>query len=780
MRFLLNVFLLAMCLLAAACSDGNNNSAQKVVLDVREDPLLRMPGTQPGEVTLGSSSPCYECHGGPLNSWINTGQNVRNRPNNNYDEYNIYTAWQGSMMGNSARDPLMFACFTVSAQDSIFAIGSPNAVDMCLRCHFPKGWLEGRSSTLNASAMTGEDYDGIQCSFCHRLVDPFYKTTFSGERESANWSVIWNEMNVFPDPLYQSFNRAKATAVADSLVALTFKRFSGAPFHVNDAPYSPDYTEAAGGQYFVSPTTEIRGPFADVDPGRYPGVNLHNTEYSRFHKGKFFCATCHDVSNPVMGNLPQKDVKPGDAAALTSESQSAFMWSHVERTYSEFRLSAYDAEGGAPGKGNFRPNTPKKTFPVNGWETDQPDNNISKCQDCHMCSRYSPGSNLPASPIRPEGSSEHPDTWMPCHAMTGANVWMTSILLSIAPDNPNPDSVNQSLLLHPETLTMDVMQGTWTGLKKQGVTSATPLTDTVIAYALNLAAGRIGGTVVGATANGVLQNAANITDKTNTPNKVVYDPLTGKLEFRIQNNTGHKMISGFPEGRRMYLNIKVFSGNTLTYEINPYDYTIGTLKGIPREESLSSPAIADGFKEKFSDELVYEAKLGSTLVDKDKVKPSFHFALANYRFKDNRIPPKGFDIANAAKRLCEPVIDGVVYGTAALGEDQRPGYFAKDEYAGGYDSVTVNLPFSAAITATRIEVNLYYQTTSREYIEFLRDEINGTGRLTLPASAYVVQKDSFFARLKVWGTTIFALWDHNKDKPGGAPFKMTGAVWSAP
>ena len=68
------------------------------------------------------------------------------RGRTDYEEYEIFKAWQGSMMGNSARDPLMFACLTVAAQDSLHVIGNANAVDLCMRCHFPKGWLEGRST----------------------------------------------------------------------------------------------------------------------------------------------------------------------------------------------------------------------------------------------------------------------------------------------------------------------------------------------------------------------------------------------------------------------------------------------------------------------------------------------------------------------------------------------------------------------------------------------------------------------------------------------------------
>jgi hypothetical protein len=105
------------------------------------------------------------------------------------------------------------------------------------------------------------------------------------------------------------------------------------------------------------------------------------------------------------------------------------------------------------------------------------------------------------------------------------------------------------------------------------------------------------------------------------------------------------------------------------------------------------------------------------------------------------------------------------------------------EYAGGYDDVSLTIPAGA----DALEVNLYYQTTSREYIEFLRDEINGTGNLTLssPApsgetQAYIVQNDPFFAQLAAWGDTIWNLWTYNMNVEGAAPFLMTQATVGDP
>ena len=212
----------------------------------------------------------------------------------------------------------------------------------------------------------------------------------------------------------------------------------------------------------------------------------------------------------------------------------------------------------------------------------------------------------------------------------------------------------------------------------------------------------------------------------------------------------------------MFVTVKFYdAGDNLIGEINPYDPTVGTLKGLPG--SPSSPPLGAG--ESYVDELVYEMNARSTLTGEDK---SFHFALADGRYKDNRIPPQGFDIANAGERLAEPVWQGV----------DAPDYFSAAEYAGGYDHISL----LAVPGADRVEVDLYYQTTSREYMEFLRDEISGTGD-TLPDpnpgtpenEAYIIQTDPFFDQLRAWGPTLWQLWEHNKDVPGAAPVLMTTA-----
>ena len=97
-------------------------------LPVQEARLVFMPGSQPGSVDLEAAARCDDCHGG-YNQAVEPAHN-----------------WRGSMMANAARDPLWAACMTVALQDSIWALGNPNAGDLCIRCHTPTGWLGGRSA----------------------------------------------------------------------------------------------------------------------------------------------------------------------------------------------------------------------------------------------------------------------------------------------------------------------------------------------------------------------------------------------------------------------------------------------------------------------------------------------------------------------------------------------------------------------------------------------------------------------------------------------------------
>jgi hypothetical protein len=720
--------------------------------NVEVDALVRMPGTQPdqGVVLQGPSqgqAGCINCHG--------------EKPTDPTGQFIVVPgfSWSGSMMAQAARDPIFWATMTVAAQDSIAVLDRPNAVDICLRCHFPEGWLAGRSghidpSDLNASAMTGSDFDGVQCDLCHRMYDPFFEDTFAGTRESSDWEAYWDEAgNSGPLSGTLSQTEAEVTLDEDRTLAAAIALFNGKDFYLGNQPVFNTFTENGGGQFFVSTANgfvDKRASFADTVPD-------HSVLYSRYHKSKFFCSTCHDVSNPALANLAFKDTPPGDGTTeLPTETQPAHSYFHVERTFSEFMLSTYGREGA----------------PTNPEFQDQGASTITfaaKCQDCHMWDTVGKGCGELAAPLRPNESTEHPNSGAPFHTLQGGNAWMTYILATTDDHFPEFDPVNLALLNQgKDKLTLDLSQGIDTRDNGDALLAA----SNRALFQLKIA--------------GTIQN-------------VVYDDASGDLAFRILNNSGHKLITGYPEGRRMFVNIKAYDAlDNLIFEVNPYDYTVGTLKGLNTDKVPSSPAL--GANEAYIDDLVYESTPKSDLDPSPFADPprestkTFHFALATDRYKDNRIPPKGFSLTDAAARLSRPVWQDVK-------DDGSPtDFFTAAEYAGGYDDVNLAdvrdiRPDDAVFPAgaARVEIVLYYQGTSREYVEFLRDEINGTATapnfLTLQPAAYIVQTDPFFQEspavgLRNWGNTIWDLWYHNhgldatgKAVPGIVPFEMATASW---
>lgn len=307
----------------------------------RED--FRLPGTQPMTITdnLEVPSNCTGCHasyGAP--------------------EVEPYANWQGSMMAQSGRDPITYAAMAIANQDA------PHAGEMCIRCHMPKGWLEGRSVPEDATATTADDRQGVQCNLCHRLVDP------SG---------------------------APGAPAEDAAIL---------------AALATPVTTHGGAQMVVDPENRLRGPFDIIaDLGSNPHAPTRETLVSPFHETSDICGTCHNVLNPVFQRNLSGDYEvsafdaPGDPALAFPEQQ----------TYSEWENSAY-ANGGveAPqfaGNGNG----------VGG------DNTVSTCQSCHMPAVYGKDASsgiirtdLPLHEMA--GANTFTPTIIPMHPVFGAEV----------------------------------------------------------------------------------------------------------------------------------------------------------------------------------------------------------------------------------------------------------------------------------------------------------------------------------------------------------------------
>jgi len=160
---------------------------------------------------------------------------------------------------------------------------------------------------------------------------------------------------------------------------------------------------------------------------------------------------------------------------------------------------------------------------------------------------------------------------------------------------------------------------------------------------------------------------------------------------RVVNQSAHKLPTGYPEGRRMWVNVRFYDGgNALIAERGAYDGSTATLTG--------------------GDTKVYEAKLGldagMAALTGLPIGESFHFILNNTVVSDNRIPPRGFSNPAFESVQAKPV--GVVVPEQHYWDDTL---------------------YAVPPGAVRADVTVYHQTSSREYIEFLQSEntTNGAG-----------------------------------------------------
>lgn len=359
--------------------------------------------------------------------------------------------WSGSMMAHASRDPLFWATVAVAEQDF------DGSGDLCLRCHVPEGWLGGRSTPTDGSGLAAGDGDGVQCDVCHRLTDP---------------------------------DRSEHLGV------------QLAPFLAHDEAASPT-AYLGSGMYVLWDGTEKLGPYADAQAA-------HQFRPSAFHRSADLCGTCHDVSNPVVGDLAhnhgaQTALAPGSysgAPGAPVETKAAFnnfpyQYGVVERTFSEhqasgfatLRVADYATLPADLQAGSIQDAYQAALLAGNGGDYADGTTRTFTCQSCHMRATIGQGCNK-NPPVRAD---------LPVHDLTGGNYW-------------TPDA-----MVHLDS------QG---ALRFGGLTSA---------QRSALLLGKV-------RAQQNLDSAASLTVSGN--------------RVRIVNLTGHKLISGYPEGRRMWLRVR--------------------------------------------------------------------------------------------------------------------------------------------------------------------------------------------------------------------------------
>ncbi len=282
-------------------------------------------------------------------------------------EYSPQTApfdsWIGSMMAQSARDPIWQAATAIANQDA--AGGGA----LCIKCHSPQAFFSGNAAGGELDDLSQDDMDGINCNFCHRLVDPQLTT----EGDAVGYPI---NVDSTPDP--------------EILAALV-------------ATGTHPVGAGTSSQFVISPYDVRRGPYANVPQNFHGNVDL---VYSPLHNKGEACANCHDVSNPA--TMRQGDAYPPNAmnAAHPTGNPSDMFPEH--RTYSEWKNSTFATTGVVFADSRFGGNHPTGV--------------IKTCQDCHMPREVGAGciffdEAYGGTPDQQRSDIGH-------HGFAGANTWV--------------------------------------------------------------------------------------------------------------------------------------------------------------------------------------------------------------------------------------------------------------------------------------------------------------------------------------------------------------------
>ena len=605
---------------------------------------VQMPGTQPNEVgNFESPDKCDNCHAGY---------------NDLAPENEPATGWRGAAMGNAGRDPVFWATLGVAEQDF------DGAGDLCVRCHSTGGWYGGRSTPTDGSGLAASDDNGVDCDTCHSMT---------------------NQDN--SDPILQGVMNAPFTA------------------NCSDDPIDPLGTCSSSTEgYYGSGMLSIWGGGSDKLGPYSDAAARHQFMQSKFHRSVDFCGSCHDVSNPVVGDLaPGNGAQPSNPHTVVSsggnlggpiEDKASFnnppyAYGIVERTFSEYKASAFPttpvsdftnlpADLQVPG-GSLDVTYQAALQAGTGGDYEDGTTRFFSCQSCHMRPVTGVGCNKNGAPTR---------TDLPKHDQTGGNYWFANM-----------------------TQYQDA-NGT---LRLGGGLSGNQI------LALDLGQQR---------AVKHLQQAASLSVDLNT--------------LKVTNLTGHKLISGYPEGRRMWLNIKWYDTNNVLIRedgaYGPIGVTIPNPAGGPNIEVESIVNLNDpntkiyeahyAMTKEWADTLLSVGYSSSMALSYDRATgnpdftlgdlaaepagshhETFHFALNNFVASDNRIPPYGMSFDVAQKRNALPV-PANQYGGGAAGSTYHY-----------WDAIDLNtLKPSGAVYAT---IDLLYQGTSWEYIQFLWKGNNG-------------------------------------------------------
>jgi hypothetical protein len=640
--------------------------------------------------------------------------------------------WAGTSMASSARDPIFRANQIIVNNTIQSVIGQDGAGNLCFRCHSPNGWYSGRSNpgfngkgdggTMIHSILASTDDEGILCEFCHRSMGNVeYKRSGLVATDTA-WNMLagigdWpHQGNAYPYPPLTGDPYGDATMQVDDGMTYGGKYAGSVTMHYADLPLEvPDPAQPIGPlnrpvaadpvtPNYTGQTYGIYPPgWNDGDPLHVPGAVVLNP----------------DNSIPLHFEAPiGPPVKSAGPPVVYDYQAQAISLEHPTfkddfLTSSEFCGTCHDLT--VPVLNHGMPEQRTYTeWKYSDFGTD-PATNKTRCQDCHMPTmkqEYADDAPVSLNPdptlagYFPYGKDRNPDGGTTFHQFAGANRDLPAMMAELYPE------VDLEVIGAPTGGDTRVFPGmmssrdlTWDRAGRN--------TEIKLKGAATVAAG---GTGLGLVDNG---NG------------------TWSLKVKVTNNSGHRLPSGYPDGRRMILSARVVdAAGDIHFESGWWDDASATLYAA-RPNTPFNPSAAPIAATRAQTTTVTSVSHGVMTYEKatnektgSTYGPPSPSVLNNTVCFDNRIPPSGW---NAAKYEAAGTYFWT-YDPMTYAPSKVPARYATGV---NYDVVTYTFPAPAgAIADYSARVELTYQSHSREFMEYLRTSDTSTLRPEGPPSIY--------------------------------------------
>jgi len=655
---------------------------------------MPLPGTQEQELSnITFPAPynvfefavtCMACHSGTVDQNVAHGSN-----------------WAGTNMASAARDPI-FRANEIIVNDAV-----PGAGNLCFRCHSPNGWQSGRFNPLLNGDPRGEDMlhsivlstddEGILCEACHRAADNVKMNVVPGGSFPSTDSAfnLMNGVNDWPhsgapypqgpnpgDPMGDSTliyvdgmtylgPRPGSVDVTLGVAPDAGTAFTGQGYAVYPTGWPaagnmlspikrmqlglPEFN-SLGQQYAYNPDGSLATHFED--PADVPKDASNNKDYmaqaisiehptakSDFLSSSEFCGSCHELTVPIGTGMPE------------------------QRTYTEWAYSDWGRDTSGDG--------------VIGLTDDSLAEKVGdkRCQDCHMPKakhEYTDETPVALNPdpmftgFFPYGKDRNPTGGTVLHKLAGANFGLPEMMKIVYPQVDMEivgADTGKDVRLFPGM--MSDRSSMW-----NRTTRNTQLS---------------------------LREAVSI--DISEPQEV--SPGVYEVEATVTNNTGHRVPSGYPDGRRMWVSLDVVNPlGTSVFSSGEYDGESATLHDSrATSTTITSPDQA----------MIYEKVTGAD-DDKDGGYVETPSLLNPVVIFDNRIPPSGFDKVKYES--------GGVKFISYTEEATKTGVIPAvdmNRFSDNVDHLTYRFSAPEGMQLTAV-AKMQYQSQSRPFMEMLKND----------------------------------------------------------